>query len=255
VDGSAIRWSGELGALLARPGRWVALTGAGVSAESGLATFRGDGGLWEGRDPLDLATPEAFARDPETVWRFYAWRRAQAAAAEPNPAHHALAELAGAARDFVLVTQNVDGLHERAGSEVVRLHGTLWRLRCSADGRELDDRNVDADAALRRCECGALLRPAVVWFGETLPQDAWARAERAAAACELMIVAGTSSLVHPAALLPRIALAAGARVVEVNPEPTELSPEVHERLPGPAGVVLPALARTARSSARSRSNA
>jgi NAD-dependent deacetylase len=246
VDGGRIRISDELRARLARRGRWVVLTGAGVSAESGLATFRGPDGLWEGRDPLELATPEAFARSPEEVSRFYAWRRRAAARAEPNPAHRAIVALEEANRDFLLVTQNVDGLHERAGNRsIVRLHGTLWRLRCSADQRERDDVRVEADGALPRCECGALQRPAVVWFGEPLPRDAWERAEAAAAACDLMIVAGTSALVYPAALLPRVALAAGAWVVEVNPERTDLTTEAHEHLAGPAGSILPLLAAEA----------
>ena len=244
---TGVRITDELRERLARGGRWVALTGAGVSAESGLATFRGPDGLWDGRNPFEIATPAAFEREPEEVWRFYAWRRAQAAAAEPNPAHRALVALERASSDFLLVTQNVDGLHERAGSgNMVRLHGTLWRLRCTADGREFDDRRLDLDSTLRRCECGGVLRPAVVWFGEALPADGWARAERAAAACDVMIVAGTSSLVYPAAMLPRVANAGGAWVVEVNPEPTELTSEVHERLAGPAGTVLPVLAGAAR---------
>jgi NAD-dependent deacetylase len=245
--------SSELRARLARGGRWVVLTGAGVSAESGLATFRGPGGMWEGRNPLDLATPESFAREPEVVWRFYAWRRAQAAAAEPNAAHRAIVALERANPRLTLVTQNVDGLHERAGSaDVVRLHGTLWRLRCPADGREHDDRRIDLDGASRRCACGATLRPAVVWFGEALPPGAWARAEDAVRSAELVIVAGTSSLVYPAALLPRLALAAGAWVVEVNPEPTDLTPEVNEHLSGPAGAILPELARAAGCAAAER---
>ena len=224
----------------------VALTGAGVSAESGLATFRGPGGMWEGRDPMELATPEAFREDPLTVWRFYAWRREQAAAAEPNPGHLALAALERRARGFVLITQNVDGLHERAGSErVLRLHGSLWRLRCTAEGHESDDRRLELGALPPRCACGAPLRPGVVWFGEALPPDLLAAAERAARAATLMLVAGTSAMVYPAAALPRVARAAGAYVVEINPEPTPLSAEVDERLAGPAGLILPLLAAAA----------
>jgi NAD-dependent deacetylase len=223
----------------------LALTGAGVSAESGLATFRGPGGLWRGRDPVALATPEAFRREPETVWRFYAWRREQAAAARPNAAHRALVELERNHPDFLLVTQNVDGLHERCGSRrVVRLHGSLWRVRCVAEGTECEDARVELGAAsLPRCGCGALLRPAVVWFGEPLPEHAWREAARAARRAALVIVAGTSSLVQPAASLPRIARAAGAYVVELNPERTPLSAEADARLAEPAGVALPALAQ------------
>jgi len=224
----------------------VVLTGAGVSAESGLATFRGPDGLWEGRDPMSLATPEAFRADPLTVWRFYHWRREQARRARPNPGHRALAALERARPDLVLVTQNVDGLHERAGSRnVVRLHGSLWRLRCLGENRETDDEREDLGPLPARCACGALLRPAVVWFGEALPEDAFARAAAAARRAALWIVAGTSSVVYPAAALPELARSAGAFVVEVNPEPTAISGAVDERLVGPAGVVLPLLARLA----------
>jgi NAD-dependent deacetylase len=230
-----------LGALAAaRP--MLVLTGAGVSAESGLATFRGSGGLWEGRDPRALATPEAFAEDPLEVWRFYAWRRARAAEAAPNAAHRALAALERRAGGFLLVTQNVDGLHERAGSRnLVRLHGTLWRSRCVEDGREFDDERSAFDAWPPRCACGGLLRPAVVWFGETLPEAALEQAHRAASEAALVLVVGTSSQVYPAAALPGAAREAGAYVVEVNPERTPLSGQVDERLAGPAAVVLPAL--------------
>jgi len=223
----------------------LALTGAGVSAESGLATFRGPGGLWEGRDPMELATPEAFASDPETVWRFYSWRREQALRAEPNPAHRALAALERVSRDFLLVTQNVDGLHERAGSRrILRLHGTLWTLRCTREGTEHE--NLEPNLrGLPRCECGALLRPGVVWFGEALPRGPLTEAEVAARQAVVVLVAGTSSLVYPAAALPGIARRAGAYIVEINPEPTPLTPETNEHLAGPAGEILPRIAEAA----------
>lgn len=225
----------------------LALTGAGVSAESGLATFRGPGGLWEGRNPVELASPTAFAEDPETVWRFYAWRRASAAAAEPNPAHLALAAIERARAGFLLVTQNVDGLHERAGSRrILRLHGSLWRVRCTAEDREYDDHDTClGETALPRCACGGLLRPAVVWFGESLPPEALSAAEAAARGARLVLVAGTSSMVYPAAALPDVARAAGAYVVEINPEPTPLSPRVDERIAAPAGLALPRIAAAA----------
>jgi NAD-dependent deacetylase len=232
--------------LLRESGPILALTGAGVSAESGLATFRGPGGLWEGREPTELATPQAFAADPSTVWRFYAWRRAQAAAARPNPAHEALAALERRSEAFTLVTQNVDGLHERCGSSnVLRLHGSLWRLRCTGEGTERDDLRADLGPLPPRCDCGAMLRPGVVWFGEGLPPDILEQSMRAARGAALALVVGTSSLVYPAAELPRIARAAGAYVVEVNPETTPLSAAVDERLSGPAGLVLPALLEAA----------
>jgi NAD-dependent deacetylase len=231
---------------LRAPDPILALTGAGVSAESGVATFRGPGGMWEGRDPMELATPEAFAQDPHTVWRFYAWRREQAAAADPNPAHHALADLESARQDFTLVTQNVDGLHERAGSRrILRLHGTLWRLRCSKEGTERDDTREDLGPLPPRCDCGALLRPAVVWFGESLPEEALEGAMVAARQAGVVLVAGTSSLVYPAAALPEIARRSGAYVVEINPEQTPLSALADEHLAGPAGRILPALAEAA----------
>lgn len=224
----------------------VALTGAGVSAESGLATFRGPDGMWEGRNPMELATPEAFHNDPLTVWRFYAWRREQAAKASPNQGHRALAALEKARNNFHLITQNVDGLHEASGSrQVLRLHGSLWRLRCSEEGREFDDRRPDLGQLPPRCECGALLRPAVVWFGEPLPIEILTEAERVARQAKLMIVAGTSSLVYPAAALPQIARSAGAYLVEINPEPTPLSAHADERLAGPSGEILPLLVANA----------
>ena len=241
-----VRPSPKLVELLRGTGPLLALTGAGVSAESGLATFRGPGGLWEGRDPTELATPQAFRDDPLTVWRFYAWRRAQAAAATPNRAHETLAALERSRGEMLLVTQNVDGLHERCGSrQVVRLHGSLWRLRCTAEGRELDDLRTDLGELPPYCDCGALLRPGVVWFGEALPEDAIEAGVRAARQAALVLVVGTSSLVYPAAELPRIAAAAGGYVVEVNPETTPLSAVADERFAGPAGEVLPALLEAA----------
>jgi NAD-dependent deacetylase len=231
---------------LTGPGKIVALTGAGVSAESGLATFRGPDGMWEGQNPMELATPEAFAEDPLKVWRFYAWRRKQAARAAPNAAHRSLAAFELARDDFTLITQNVDGLHELSGSRnVLRLHGSLWRLRCTKEGKEFDDRREDLGELPPRCSCGAMLRPAVVWFGEPLPVEILKEAEGETRSASLLIVAGTSSLVYPAAALPQIAQSNGAYVVEVNPEPTPLSPLADERLAGPAGEVLPRLAEAA----------
>ncbi len=238
--------SDALRSLLRDKGPILVLTGAGVSAESGLATFRGPGGLWEGREPTELATPEAFEDDPDTVWRFYAWRRAQAAAARPNAGHLALAALERERGNVLLATQNVDGLHERAGSRrVLRLHGSLWRLRCTVEETEYEDTNPDLAPIPPRCRCGALLRPGVVWFGEALPSAALAEASAAARRAALVIVAGTSSLVYPAAALPLEARDAGAYVVEINPEPTPLTPLAHERLAGLSGEILPRIAEAA----------
>jgi NAD-dependent protein deacetylase/lipoamidase len=235
--------SSHLVALLGARGPVLVLTGAGVSRESGIATFRDAGGVWEGIDPMRVATPRAFASDPEFVWRFYDARRAQAARAEPNPAHRAIAAIEATGRPFLLATQNVDGLHERAGSRsLVRLHGSLWRLRCTAEGTEHEDLRPQLDPLPPRCAaCGGMLRPAVVWFEEPLPMLEFARAERAAREAELVLVVGTSSLVYPAASLPATALDAGAYVVEINPERTPFSASASEHLAGPAGVVLPAL--------------
>jgi NAD-dependent deacetylase len=238
--------SQQLRERLRGPGPILVLTGAGVSAESGLATFRGPGGMWEGRDPMTLATPEAFAEDPETVWRFYAWRREQAAAARPNPGHEALAALERARDELLVVTQNVDGLHERAGTRrIVRLHGSLWRLRCLGENREFDDTRHDLGPLPARCECGALLRPGVVWFGEALPVDAIRAAEQAAREAALVIVAGTSSQVYPAAALPQVARERGAWVVEINPERTPLTALADEHIAAPSGEALPELVRLA----------
>lgn len=224
----------------------LALTGAGVSAESGLATFRGPGGIWEGHEPGTLATPEAFARDPETVWRFYAWRRAQALRARPNAAHEAIASFEGRCGEFLLATQNVDGLHARAGSRrMVELHGTLWRLRCSVEGTEVEDLREDLGPLPPRCPCGAPLRPAVVWFGEALPAEAFLSAVHAAERARLVLVVGTSGLVHPAASIPYHASRSGAFVVEINPESTRLSEIADERLAGPAAIVLPSILEAA----------
>ena len=218
----------------------VVLTGAGVSAESGVPTFRGAGGLWRTYRAEDLATPEAFARDPRLVWEWYDWRRQTVAACEPNAAHRTLAEMERCLPDFTLVTQNVDGLHERAGSQkALRLHGSLWSLRCTREGRRVPNHEVPLAEIPPRCECGALLRPDVVWFGETLPGDIIEAAWRAAAAADVMLVVGTSSIVYPAAALPLVALRHGGRVVEFNVEPTDLS-RYSELVLGPAAETLPA---------------
>jgi len=228
--------------ILARAERIVALTGAGVSAESGVPTFRGSGGLWEGKRPEQLASPEAFADDPEQVWRFYNWRRELLLKCQPNMAHRCLADLEAAGRLQAVITQNVDGLHQLAGSrQVVELHGNIWRVCCTgcrqvmdAYGRKLSD--------LPKCDdCGSLLRPDVVWFGEPLPAEALAEAEALARRCDLMLVIGTSAVVYPAAALPLLARQGGAAVVEINPEPTPLSEQADLCLRGQAGRILPLL--------------
>lgn len=220
------------------------LTGAGISAESGIPTFRdAQEGLWAQYSPLDLATPEGFERDPELVWRWYEWRREMVRAAHPNAGHVALARLASQVPRLTLVTQNVDGLHQRAGSpSVVEYHGNILRDRCTVE-RVIAERSEDSRAsALPRCaSCGGLLRPDVVWFGEMIPKDAMLQAAAAAADCDAFLSVGTSSLVYPAAGLVESALRRGVPVIEVNPNPTELSAHAHVVLAGPAGQILPAL--------------
>lgn len=218
------------------------LTGAGVSAESGLPTFRGPNGLWRNHKPELLATPEAFAADPKLVWEWYDWRRSVHLKCHPNPGHHALAELEKRAVEFQLITQNVDSLHERAGSRrTVHLHGSVWRTRCMGCAEEKWDERVPLEPLPPHCECGAMLRPAVVWFGEPLPEFELRVAVEAARAAQVFVVVGTSSMVYPAAALPRLALESGARVIEVNPERTALTASAHIFLQGAAGQILPQL--------------
>ena len=219
------------------------LTGAGVSQESGVPTFRGKDGLWKQFRAEDLATPEAFRRNPLLVWEWYAWRREVIHNARPNAAHFALARLeAKLAADggwLTLLTQNVDGLHERAGSRnVVRLHGSIWIVRCPSCAAERVDESVPLEPFPPRCPCNAMLRPGVVWFGEALPEDAWEKAARAVASADLCLVVGTSALVQPAASLPLLAKRNGARLVEINPDPTPLSPLVDLVITSKAAEIL-----------------
>jgi NAD-dependent deacetylase len=219
------------------------LTGAGISAESGIPTFRGPGGLWREYRPEDLATPQAFARDPKLVWEWYDWRRGLIARAQPNAGHRALAKIERRDSRFTLITQNVDGLHDRAGSRnILKVHGDIWMMRCSACGREREDQRTPLPDLPPRCECGALERPGVVWFGESLSMETWARAERAAREAELFLVIGTSAVVYPAAGLIETAKSAGARVVEINVEKTSVSGLVDLSLRGPAAEILAGIA-------------
>jgi NAD-dependent deacetylase len=217
------------------------LTGAGVSAESGVPTFRGAGGLWRNFRAEELATPEAFARNPKLVWEWYDWRRQQIAKVRPNPAHEALAAFGTRAADFHLITQNVDGLHDAAGSNAIKVHGDIWDLRCTRCAFAERDTRAALPELPPRCGCGAPLRPGVVWFGEALPVQDWARAERAARSCGVFLVVGTSALVHPAAGLIDVARSAGASVIEVNLDDTPYSHLVDVSLRGRAGDLLPRL--------------
>jgi len=220
--------------------RIVALTGAGISAESGLATFRdAQTGLWSKFRPEELATADAFRRNPKLVWDWYRWRREQALKAKPNPGHLALVEIEKRAPQFLLVTQNVDGLHARAGSgRLIELHGNLHRFRCFENNCASDNFDVENG----RCRsCGGNLRPDIVWFGEMLPADGLESAVAAAAKCDVFFSIGTSSVVYPAADLWRRAKEGDAIVIEINKDPTPLTPLADHSFLGKAGEILPAL--------------
>lgn len=224
--------------------RTAVLTGAGISAESGVPTFRdAQTGLWARYDPMALATPQAFDREPGLVWRWYRWRRELIGRVAPNAGHRALADLESRLDAFTLITQNVDGLHRAAGSRhLLELHGDIRRTVCSRDRSPLDD-GEEGDEPPRCPRCGAPGRPDVVWFGEALPMEALEQAMEASSRCELFFSIGTSASVQPAASLPWMALENGATVVEVNPEATSLSPHAHYVLTGASAGILAALVR------------
>ena len=235
--------------------RIAVLTGAGVSAESGIPTFRDkQTGLWEKFDATELATPAAFRRDPALVWGWYEWRRMQVLRAEPNAAHRGLATIAERVPRFTLITQNVDDLHERAGSQnVIHLHGELARPYCEAcrqpyahpgDIPQLPEGGIHLEPP--RCRaCGARVRPGVVWFGENLPELEWLAAVEAVSTCEIFLSIGTSAVVQPAASLIDVANRAGTVSVQINPNPTDADGAVAFALRGPAGQLLPQLVREA----------
>jgi len=217
------------------------LTGAGVSAESGVPTFRdAQDGLWAEYDPQDLATPDAFLADPALIWRWYRWRRELVAEAEPNPGHYAIAELENRVGQVTLVTQNVDSLHQRAGSKkVIEFHGNLFEERCFTCGASTIE---DAAQEVPDCPaCGGNLRPGVVWFGESIPEAALNESCAAATECDVFLSAGTSSLVYPAAGLASLAAENGATVAEINPNPTTHAADFHFAIAGKSGVVFPKL--------------
>ena len=225
--------------------RAAALTGAGISAESGVPTFReAQTGLWSRFRPEELATPEAFRRDPRLVWEWYAWRRELTASAQPNPGHLALAEMERHIPKFTLITQNVDGLHRRAGSrKVLELHGNIQRIKCMDEGCLVEDWADSVDIPPRCPNCGGLLRPDVVWFGESLPLEKLQAAWDAAEVVEVFFSIGTSTTVEPAASLPFVAHQRGATVVEINPHETPLTRLAAYTLKGPSGLMLPALVK------------
>jgi NAD-dependent deacetylase len=234
---------------LTQPRAWLAeairvavLTGAGISAESGVPTFRGPDGLWREYKPEDLATPEAFARDPKLVWEWYDWRRGIIAKTVPNAAHRALVQLEIRKPGFTLITQNVDGLHDMAGSgKILKLHGDIWRMRCTECGANFPNRRVPLPKIPPHCACGGMARPGVVWFGEPLPEGMMKEAEHAAASAQVFLVIGTSAVVYPAAGLIPYAKQSGARVIEINTEPTPATALVDCTLQGSAGEIVPAL--------------
>lgn len=225
--------------------RVVVLTGAGISAESGVPTFRdAQTGLWQQYDPRDLATPQAFARNPRLVWEWYQWRRELIERARPNPAHYALVDLEQNFPRFLLVTQNIDGFHWLAGSrDMVELHGNIARTKCFDEGIVVDSWEDTGEVPPRCPHCGGYLRPDVVWFGEGLPAHALEAAVEAAAACDLFVCVGTSAMVAPAGSFPLIAKRNGARIAEINPEQTGLSEMADWSIRGKAGQVLPEIVR------------
>lgn len=217
------------------------LTGAGVSAESGVPTFRGPGGLWQGMRAEELATPTAFAKDPKLVWEFYDWRRGVLSGVSPNAAHLALARLEENSKDFTLITQNVDGLHLAGGStNVLELHGNIWRVRCTDCAEVTENRDVPIEYP-PLCRCGSLLRPDIVWFGEMLPGDVFKEATEAAARADVMLVIGTSGVVQPAASLVPSAKQNKALCVEINPEETPLTPAMDLTITNTACETVPKL--------------
>lgn len=221
----------------------VVLTGAGVSAESGIPTFRGGDGLWDKFKPQELASVDAFMRNPKLVWEWYLFRRKIVTESKPNRGHEILAEMEKRLKGFTLVTQNVDNLHQQAGSrQVIELHGNIRRNKCLNCDEQIGDIEIDPEQ-LPRCACGGAIRPDVVWFGEMLPQEALEEATSRAAHSQLFLSIGTSAEVYPAADLPIIAKKCGAYLVEINPTETVLTPYVDEAFQGKSGEILPMIWR------------
>ena len=226
--------------------RVVVSTGAGVSAESGVPTFRGKDGLWNKFKPEELATFEAFEKNPKLVWEWYQHRREIITAIKPNPGHYAITEMAQYYKRFHLITQNVDGLHRAAGSnDIIELHGSIKRNRCIVCGKL--DYQEEFDEIPPQCACGGKLRPDVVWFGELLPLEALERSEEASRTCDLFFAVGTSGIVQPAASFPLIARRHGAYVVEINIEPTELTFAADDHFRGKSGEILPIIVKKIKS--------
>ncbi len=222
------------------------LTGAGVSKESGVPTFREEDGLWNKFRPEELANVDAFISNPKRVWEWYNWRRDLMSKVNPNPGHYALAELESLLTEIVIITQNIDNLHIDAGNtNVVELHGNIQRNKCHSCGKQVKEVSFEQDE-LPMCDCGGMIRPDIVWFGEMLPQKeieyAWDVAQKA----EVFLSIGTSTVVYPAAALPFEAVQVGAYVVEINPEQTLLTPVADIAFQGPSGVILPQIVEAVR---------
>ncbi|MBN1351972.1 NAD-dependent deacylase [candidate division KSB1 bacterium] len=220
------------------------LTGAGISAESGVPTFRGENGLWRKYRPEELANFDAFINNPKLVWEWYCYRRELISRVKPNPGHYALVEMESIFPQFTLITQNVDNLHQLAGSRnLLELHGNIWRSRCVDCSTILTDEDVVKKDALQYCECGGLIRPDVVWFGECLPSGILERAAAASARCDVFLCIGTSALVQPAASLPLYGKRSGAFTIEINTESTVITELVDESIIGKSGDILPQLVK------------
>lgn len=220
----------------------VYFTGAGISAESGISTFRGAGGIWNKLKPEELASFDAFLRNPDLVWEWYQYRRTVLKDAKPNAAHIAIAESEKSFPNVDVVTQNVDNLHRRAGStSVYELHGNIERNFCIKCHTYYNQPDLPFENKAPKCECGGLIRPDVVWFGEYLPQEVFEASEQAARNCDVMFVIGTSAVVYPAAGIPSMAIRHGAYLIEINIEPTDITYSVNASLMGKAGEVLPGL--------------
>jgi NAD-dependent deacetylase len=237
----SVKISARLREVLRKAARVVAFTGAGISAESGVPTFRSADGIWKKMRPEELASMDGFLRNPALVWDWYAHRKRIIAEVEPNPGHHALVKMEEHFPAFAVVTQNIDNLHRRAGSRTVyELHGNIERNYCMKCGTSYANEQVLAMEGVPTCTaCGGNIRPDVVWFGEMLPEDQWELSVRATQSADLFFSIGTSAVVYPAASLPHVARHAGAFLVEVNPEPTPLTPDADEFLQGASGTVLP----------------
>ena len=217
------------------------LTGAGISAESGIPTFRGEEGLWKKYRPEELATPTAFSRDPKLVWEWYDWRRGIIGQKEPNPGHKVIARWEETFPTVSLITQNIDGLHQKSGSKNIwELHGNIWKLRCTEEGTITENYETPLKEIPPLCpNCGALLRPHVVWFGESLSPTILQKSLQLSSECDVMFVIGTSAVVQPAASLPFEASEAGAKIVEINLDPTPLSLYADFSIMGKSGEILP----------------